>query len=249
LFTKKYCSVKVNLSTEFRSGYVVDNWFPSYLKFLHREKGIIEAKTENGVVHRELEVLVYKNINPEDRRIAEEIASQILDFARENDLTRSQAVELTGLEFTPIAINYFSENDWITKPIVFEALDGDKLVKVWLNTSDSLMKSFILHGKGSCYAQTFVAVHVLNSMDVKAAELALHHRGSNVYHSYLATPCDQVKVNELKDSRSISPAVIKADKKQTQWIVYDVGLSYAEGYRRYLDDVLFTDTAYLIFYL
>ena len=83
LFTEKYCSVKVNVSTELRSGYLVDNWFPSYLKFLREEKGIIEAKTENGVVNRELDVLIYKNINPEDRRIAEEITSQILDFARD----------------------------------------------------------------------------------------------------------------------------------------------------------------------
>ncbi len=177
LFTKKYCSVKVNVSTELRSGYVVDNWFPSYLKFLHREKGIIEAKTENGVVSRELVVLIYKNINPEDRRIAGEIASQILDFARENDLTKSQAVEFTYSKFVPFAVEYLYGNEWIAKPITFIALNSNKLVKVRLNTSDSLMKSILLRGKGSCYAQTFAAVQILNT-------LTPHHLGNKFRPSF-----------------------------------------------------------------
>lgn len=248
LFTKKYCSVKINVSTEPRSGYVVDNWFPSYLKFLHREKGIIEAKTENGVVSRELEVLIYKNINPEDRRIAEEIASQILDFARENDLTKSQAVEFTYSKFVPFAVGYLYGNEWIAKPITFIALNSNKLVKVRLNTSDSLMKSILLRGKGSCYAQTFVAVQILNSMDVVSAELELFRRGYNEYHAYLAIPYEQVEINELKGSDFISSATIKVDKKQTQWIIYDIGLSYTEGYRMYLDDITSDKPVYIVSY-
>ena len=249
LFTEKYCSVKVNVSTELRSGYGVDYPFLSYLRLLHKEKGIIEAKTENGVVSRELEVLVYKNINPEDRRIAEEIANQILDFACENGLTKSQAVEFTYLEFVPFAIEYLCENEWMAKPITFIALNGDKLVKVRLNISDSLMKSFLLHGKGSCYVQTFVAVHVVNSMGVRSAVLELFRQGYGEYHAFLAIPYDQVEVNKLKGSDSIVPAVIEINKKQTRWLIYDVGRPYEEGYQMYLDDIISDKTAYLVSYL
>lgn len=218
------------------------------LKFLHREKGIIKAKTENGVVCRELEILVYKNINPEDKRIAEEIGSQILDFARENDLTKSQAAELTYVEFIPIAIEYLYGNDWVTKPLVFKALSNDKLVEIRLNTSDSLMKSILLRGKGNCYALVFVAVHVLNNLDVKASDLALFRPRYSEYHAYLAIQYDQVKVDELKGSDFIAPAVIEIDKKQTHWLIYDIGRPYEEGYRMYLDSITSNKLGYLILF-
>lgn len=238
------------MSTKLRNGYVVDYPFLSYLRLLYEEKGIIEAKTENGVVSRELEVLIYKNINPEDRRIAEEVANQILDFARENDLTKSQAVEFTYLEFVPFAIEYLCENEWMAKPITFIALDGDRLVKVRLNISDSLMKSFLLHGKGNCYVQIFVAVHIVNSMGVRSAVLELFRRGYSEYHAFLAIPYDQVEVNKLKGSDSIVPAVIEINKKQTRWLIYDVGRPYEEGYQMYLMTLFLVNRhiSYLTYY-
>ena len=163
-------------------------------------------------------------------------------------MTKSQAAELTYVEFIPIAIEHLYGNEWIAKPVTFIALDGDKVIRVRLNINDCLMKSFFLRGKGSCYAQTFVAVQILNSMDVGSAVLELLCRGCSEYHAFLAIPYDQVEVDELKGPDFIAPAVIEVNKKQT-WLVYDIGKLYEDGYRTYLSDITSDKPAYLVFYL
>lgn len=251
LFTKKYVVVKVDLNIESRDEYVVDNWWPAYLKFIRVDKGIIKATKGNTTYANTIDVSYHKNTNPEDWRIADEIAEQILDFAMKNNLTRTQATEIVYREFVPWAVKYNGSNDLIGKPYSFMALDGDRLVKVHVNTTDSLMEFFMLQGYGVCYGRVFTAVYVLNSMGLNAGLLGMALSGP--YHALVAILYDQVVLKELDGAPLVLPATIEVGGEHTQWVVYDIHGSLRTSdvleYTTYFYGLNNSWPAYLINYL
>lgn len=251
LFTKKYVVVKVDLNIESRDEYVVDNWWPAYLKFIRVDKGVIKATKGNTTYANTIDVSYHKNTNPEDWRIADEIAEQILDFAMKNNLTRTQAAEIVYREFVPWAVRYYNNNDLIGMPYSFMALDGDSLVEVHVNSTDSLMEFFMLQGGGSCYGRVFTAVYVLNSMGMDAGLLGVVL--SDACHALVAIPYDQVVLKELDGAPLVLPATIEVGGEHTQWVVYDIQGSLRTSdvleYSSYIYDLNNSRPAYLINYL
>ena len=175
LFADKYYSVKVDVSTEMRSGYIVDGWFPSYIMLVSETKGkwkIGEAVGNPNLKYRSsygnLIVKTFRNLNSEDRRLSMEIAEQIADHLRCYSRNKTDLFLLTLYSFNPVVLRVWNAPVFFNKSIEVHALDGDKLVFVNINKSDSLVKSILLDGRGNCYIYSFLTISILNSLEVPA---------------------------------------------------------------------------------
>ncbi len=176
LFANRYYSVRVDVSTELKSGYIVNNWFPSYIRLVNETKGkwkIGEVVGNPNLKYKSsygnLIVKTFGNPNPEDRRLSMEIAEQMAGHLRccnRNDKT--DLFLLTIYSFNPVVLRVWNAPIFFNKSIEVLALDGDKLVSINLNKSDSLMKSVLLDGRGNCYIYSFFTISILNSSEIPA---------------------------------------------------------------------------------
>lgn len=228
LFANRYYSVKVDVATEMRSGYVVDGGFPSYLKLINETDGKWESQ-ESGHYIGKLKVKNYYNPNPEDARISKIIAEQVARYASENGMTSTQTVELVYAGLVYDVIDYVPDNSWIGKPFTTDVLDENRLLSVNITKSDSLMESFLLYGRGSCYAQTTFVVYVLNWMGVRTGGFVSKNFASDEWHEDLVISKNFVSINELilpkldvEIKYSIKPLVTKTNGKEEQWVVYSI---------------------------
>ncbi len=228
LFADKYYSVKVEVSTEMGSGYVVDGWWPSYMRFINQTEGKWSYnstwdKHYSGIV----KIRYYLNPNSEDIRISKTIANQILKYGNENRLTKTQTIQLVYDRLVRSAIGYVPDNDWIGKPFTIHVLSGDRLLSLNVSKSDSLMESFLLYGRGSCYAQDTFVIYVLNWMGVKVGDFATRNPLGGYWHGLVAIPKHYIDLEELHippgvEDVPIRPLVVELDSTKEEFVVYSI---------------------------
>ncbi|RLI77497.1 hypothetical protein DRP05_09980 [Archaeoglobales archaeon] len=227
LFADRYYSVKVDVSTELKSGYVVDGWWPSYLKFINETEGSWSYNsTWDEHYSGRVKIRYYLNPNAEDVRVSKTIAEQVLEYGNENRLTKTQTIQLVYDRLVRSAVDYVPDNSWIGKPFTINVLDGDKLFSLNVSKSDSLMKSFLLYGRGSCYAQDTFVIYVLNWMGVKAGEFVCENPLGG-WHGFVAIPMYYIHLKELHipsgiQNVPIRPLVIKLNNTKEEFVAYSI---------------------------
>ncbi|RLI77501.1 hypothetical protein DRP05_10005 [Archaeoglobales archaeon] len=205
------------------SGYVVDGWFPSYIELINETKGEWITSEAGGTAHPEykaangdLVIEIFRNPNPEDRRISKEIAEQLFDHLKKSnvDANPTNLLLLVTYGFNANTLEVWNVSITFKEPIDVKAIEGDKLVDVNISKSDSLMKSILLDGRGNCYVFSTLTINILNSLEVVAYGFVYPVKSMVTdYHEEVVIPLNLINIQLVKDTKVADLVYIKLHVK------------------------------------